>query len=134
MKVSLMPIQGLQWMQVGALMLFLAVALGAFGAHGLEHQLTLKQLDVWEKGVTYLVIHGLAVLVVSMLFHAVSHRADSWHRVNLVFVLGSLLFSGSLFIWALTSVYWLVFLTPIGGMLFLFGWLMLFWSLRKAAK
>jgi len=119
------------WLQVGAFLLFLAVALGAFGAHGLEKVFDAKQLDVWQKAVNYMVIHGLAILFVSGLLWKFSQLSRDWKIALWSFLLGVLLFSGSLILWALTAIKWLVFLTPIGGSLFLLGWVWLFFSAKK---
>ncbi len=123
-----LKLQSLQWIRASALLLFLAVALGAFGAHGLEKSFSLKQLDVWEKGVDYLFIHGLAMFMVSFLFLLFPKQSLHWQRVNWSFAVGVLLFSGSLFVWSLTDMHSLVFLTPMGGLLFLAGWLQLIWG------
>lgn len=125
-------LQSLQWIRVSGVLLFLAVALGAFGAHGLEKSFSAKQLDVWEKGVDYLFIHALAIFMVSFLFELFPKQASHWQRVNWSFVLGVLLFSGSLFVWSVTDIHGLVFLTPIGGLLFLAGWLQLVWGVNSA--
>lgn len=119
------------WLQIGAFLMFIAVALGAFGAHGLERMVEPKQLEVWQKGVTYMVIHSLALLWVAVLFYLFSSLEKSWCGIAWSFLLGILLFSGSLFLWVLTQTYWLVFLTPMGGGLFLVGW---FWVLLTARK
>lgn len=117
--------QALQWIRVSAVLLFLAVAFGAFGAHGLEKFFSLKQLSVWEKGVDYLFIHGLAMFMVSFLFRLFPKQISHWQRVNWSFLAGVSLFSGSLFAWCLTDIHSLVFLTPLGGLLFLAAWLQL---------
>lgn len=126
--------KALTWLQIGAFILFLAVALGAFGAHGLEKTFSPKQLDVWNKAVTYMVMHGLAILVVAVLMQQFSMWLKSWQRVATSFLLGIVLFSGSLFLWALTQIKGLVFLTPAGGLLFLLGWLGLLFTARKISK
>ncbi|WP_321277342.1 DUF423 domain-containing protein [Thiomicrorhabdus indica] len=117
--------QALQWIRVSAVLLFLAVAFGAFGAHGLEKSFSLKQLSVWEKGVDYLFIHGLVMFMVSFLFGLFPKQISHWQRVNWSFFIGIFLFSGSLFAWSLTGIHGLVFLTPLGGLLFLAAWLQL---------
>ena len=117
----------------GAIILFMSVALGAFGAHALEPIFDAKQLDTWQKAVDYLALHGLAVLVVAVLSYQFAGLARWWGAVISAFVLGCVLFSGSLLLWTVTSIHWLVFLTPIGGLLFLLGWLLLLfagWKLR----
>lgn len=119
------------WLQIGAVLMFLAVALGAFGAHGLEKILEPKQMETWNKAVVYLTTHALALLMLSGLFYGFPQNAKAWTVTAWCFLLGILLFSGSLFLWVLTQIHWLVFLTPVGGTLFLIGWLWLLFSARK---
>lgn len=117
--------RGIIW---GGAMLGLAVALGAFGAHGLQSMVSEKQIETWHKAVDYLVIHGFAVMIVAILAFIAPIYERHWRNTARFFVLGALLFSGSLFAWVLTSVKWLVFLTPIGGSVFLIGWVWLIWT------
>jgi uncharacterized membrane protein YgdD (TMEM256/DUF423 family) len=98
---------------------FLAVALGAFGAHGLKTLLTgLGTIDVFETAVRYQFFHALAMLVVARLRPFV---APAWW----CFLIGIVVFSGSLFVLALTGLKWLGAITPVGGVAFLAGWLLL---------
>lgn len=90
--------------------MLLAVAAGAFGAHALKSRLSPEMLAVWETAVRYQVYHALALLVVRS-------PASAWS-----FVAGTVLFSGSLYALALTGIRPLGAITPIGGLLFLFGW------------
>jgi uncharacterized membrane protein YgdD (TMEM256/DUF423 family) len=102
--------------RVAAALCFLAVALGAFGAHSLKQILeTHGMLDVWNKAVLYHFIHAIALLVLA-LFGTIN-RGVWW----LLFA-GIFLFSGSLYIMALTNLRWLGAITPIGGLCFLTGW------------
>src|SRR5437667_12560961 len=102
--------------RVAAVLCFLAVALGAFGAHGLRSTLELhSMLDVWNKAVLYHFIHAIALLILA-LYGSVNHGA--WW---LLFA-GIFLFSGSLFVMALTNLRWLGAITPVGGLCFLAGW------------
>ncbi len=105
--------------RVAATLCFLAVALGAFGAHALKGTLTANAMtDVWNKAVLYHFLHALALLVLATL-PAVSRAASA------LFVSGIVLFSGSLYLLALTNVKWLGAITPLGGLCFLAGWLSL---------
>ena len=105
--------------QIAAVFSFLAVALGAFGAHGLKPVLTtLGTMDVFETAVRYQFFHSLAMLVVSRIR---PFPASAWW----CFVLGIAVFSGSLYLLALTGIKWLGAITPIGGIAFLAGWLLL---------
>ncbi len=95
---------------------FLAVALGAFGAHGFKDLLTQNgTAAIWETAVLYHLTHSVAALWASE-----KHRLVAWFWLG-----GITLFSGSLYIYAIASARWLVFLTPIGGVLLLVGWLLL---------
>ena len=102
-----------------AALCFLTVGLGAFGAHVLKATLTANAMtDVWNKAVLYQFVHALALLVLASLPGA--SRLASW-----LFVAGIVIFSGSLYVLALTNVKWLGAITPLGGLCFLAGWLML---------
>ena len=102
--------------RIAALLCFLAVALGAFGAHSLKQILeTHGMVDVWNKAVFYHFIHALALLVLA-LFGA-ANRSAWWLLFGGIFI-----FSGSLYVMALTNIRWLGAITPIGGLCFLAGW------------
>jgi uncharacterized membrane protein YgdD (TMEM256/DUF423 family) len=102
--------------RIAAALCFLAVALGAFGAHSLKQTLEMhRMLDVWNKAVLYHFIHAVALLALA-LFGAPNRNA--WW---LLFA-GILIFSGSLYVMALTNLHWLGAITPIGGLCFLTGW------------
>ena len=100
--------------------MFLAVGLGAFGAHALKARLSPEMLAIFETGVKYQVYHALALLLLAAL------RGPS--KAAWCFTAGIVLFSGSLYILALTGVKKWGALTPIGGVLFLAGWLILLFS------
>ena len=105
--------------RVAATLCFLAVGLGAFGAHALKGTLEANGLtDVWNKAVLYQFVHALALLLLATLPGA--SRLACW-----LFLSGIIIFSGSLFILALTNIRWLGAITPIGGLCFLAGWLCL---------
>jgi uncharacterized membrane protein YgdD (TMEM256/DUF423 family) len=102
--------------RIAAGLCFLAVALGAFGAHSLKAALQAHDMvNVWEKAVLYHFLHALALLVLAL--HGIGSRAPS-----ILFVAGIILFSGSLYLLALTNVRWLGAITPLGGLCFLAGW------------
>lgn len=117
---------------IASVLLFLAVVLGAFGAHALTGLFAEKQMANWHTAINYMVIHAFALIVVAVLMQFLPEQATLLQRAGQSFLLGILLFSGSLFIWALTLYAPFVILTPIGGTLFLIGWALLFWSVRKA--
>ena len=105
--------------RLAAALCFLAVGLGAFGAHVLKGTLTANAMtDVWNKAVLYHFVHALALLGLAAL-PAASRAAST------LFFSGIVLFSGSLYLLALTNVKWLGAITPLGGLCFLGGWLML---------
>ena len=102
--------------RIAAALCFLAVALGAFGAHSLKSTLeTRGMLDVWNKAVLYHFIHAIALLVLALYGNV--NRGAWW----LLFA-GIFLFSGSLYLLALTNLRWLGAVTPLGGLCFLAGW------------
>jgi uncharacterized membrane protein YgdD (TMEM256/DUF423 family) len=106
----------LLFFRIAAALCFLAVALGAFGAHSLRSTLEIHgMLDVWNKAVLYHFIHAIALLLLAL--HAAVNRGAWW----LLFA-GIFLFSGSLYLMALTNLRWLGAVTPLGGLFFLAGW------------
>ncbi len=117
---------------IGSLSAFLAVALGAFGAHGLKERLAPEMLAVFETGVRYQMYHALALLAVAWActrWPGAVVNASGW-----LFVAGTVIFSGSLYVLALSGVRWLGAITPIGGLAFLGGWLCLAWAAWSGAR
>ena len=115
---------------LGALSALLGVALGAFAAHGLKARLGADMLATFEVGVRYQVIHALALLAVAWAqtrFPGALVSAGGW-----LFVAGTLLFSGSLYLLALSGARWLGAVTPFGGLAFLAGWACLAWAAWKS--
>lgn len=110
--------------QLGALLAFLGVALGAFGAHGLEPILSPDRLETFQTGVRYQMYHALGLLALGALPER-THRAAPW------LFSGSLVFSGSLYALVWSGVSILGAVAPIGGVLQLIGWAVLFFSLAK---
>jgi uncharacterized membrane protein YgdD (TMEM256/DUF423 family) len=105
--------------RIAAFMGLLGVALGAFGAHGLKLVLEQNQSkDVWEKAVLYHLVHAVMLFILAV-------RAPRLTGPWCGFLAGIVLFSGSLYVYALTKVGWLPFITPFGGISFLIGWLWL---------
>jgi uncharacterized membrane protein YgdD (TMEM256/DUF423 family) len=105
---------------VGAIAAFLAVTLGAFGAHGLRGRLSPDMLAVFETGVRYHMYHALALILVAL----VMGRMSGWliQTAGWCFIAGIILFSGSLYALALSGVTILGAITPLGGVAFLAGW------------
>jgi uncharacterized membrane protein YgdD (TMEM256/DUF423 family) len=110
----------------GSISAFLAVAFGAFGAHLLKNRLTSEMADIFEVGVRYHMFHALALLAVGW---AISRRSNtSLLAAGWLFLFGTVVFSGSLYLLSLTGLRWLGAITPIGGAAFLLGWLCLAWG------
>lgn len=108
---------------LGALSGLVAVAAGAFGAHALRARLPAELLAVFETGARYQMYHALALLAVGWAAARWASPVLAW--AGWLFVAGTLLFSGSLYLLALTGVRWLGAITPLGGICFLAGWLCL---------
>src|SRR6266480_1705476 len=113
------------WSSTGALLLALAVILGAFGAHGLRDRLDAYSMSLWEKAVFYHFIHAMGVLVVSILPRTQTFPAPAASNVCWLLTAGILIFSGSLYLLAVTGLRTLGTITPIGGLAWIAGWLLL---------
>ena len=114
---------------LGALLAGLAVAAGAFGAHGLRDRLAPDMLAVFETAVRYQMYHALALLAVA--WAAARWPGSSTALAGWLFVAGIVVFSGSLYVLALSGVRWLGAITPLGGLCFLAGWAILAWSVSR---
>lgn len=111
---------------VGAASAFISVLAGAFGGHFLKQKISSEMLSVFETGVRYQMFHALALLFVSMArlhWPTISFAPVCW-----CFALGTVFFSGSLYLLALTGIRSLGAITPFGGLLFLAGWALLAWK------
>jgi uncharacterized membrane protein YgdD (TMEM256/DUF423 family) len=114
--------------RIAAVTGFLAVALGAFGAHGLKEILAQNgTAAIWEKAAFYHFIHSVMLFVIA---DRKPFVAGAWWS----FLVGIVVFSGSLYLLAVTNVKWLGAITPIGGLSFLTGWAWLFWSAGKSSN
>ena len=114
---------------VGSLLGFLGVVLGAFGAHALKGNLGADQLLVFEVGVRYQMYHAFALLAAAWAYTkwpGKSLIASGW-----LFIVGTVLFSGSLYAMSLSGVRWLGVITPFGGLAFVAGWLCMAWSVWR---
>ncbi|WP_296043594.1 DUF423 domain-containing protein [uncultured Alteromonas sp.] len=117
------------YLLIGALLALLGVMLGAFGAHGLKNILDANALATFEVGVRYQLYHALAVIVLGGLAAQANLR---WcRRAALLFIVGCVLFSGSIYLLALTGMKWFGPITPLGGMCFMAGWVALVIGLIK---
>ncbi len=107
------------------------MALGAFAAHGLKSRLDASLLATFEIGVRYHMYHALALLGVAW---ACTRWASTWtYAAGWLFVAGIVVFSGSLYVLALTGARWLGAITPLGGLAFLAAWLCLAWAALKSS-
>lgn len=110
---------------IGSILGGIAVATGAFGAHGLKSLVSAEALETWDKAVRYQMYHALALLLLAW---AISHWPEQATLLGIggwLFLAGVLLFSGSLYILVLSGVKWLGAITPLGGVAFVAGWVCL---------
>ena len=117
------------WLAIAAVNGALAVLAGAFAAHGLQGRLDAHALEIFETGARYHMYHALALGLA-----ALAMRGDAAPRARLsacLFFAGIVLFSGSLYMLALTGASALVYVTPVGGVAFLGGWLALTWAAMR---
>jgi uncharacterized membrane protein YgdD (TMEM256/DUF423 family) len=106
--------------RIGVISAGSAVALGAFGAHGLRAMVTPEMLAVFETGVRYQMYHALALMAIGLSAARLQGRAVA--AAAWLFVAGTVLFSGSLYVLTLTGTRWWGAVTPLGGVAFLAGW------------
>jgi uncharacterized membrane protein YgdD (TMEM256/DUF423 family) len=106
-----------------SILLAFAVAIGAFGAHGLKAHLSEAMLQTWKTGVEYHFYHALGLLLIGVLSVSMQSNLLNWSAIFLF--AGIILFSGSLYILAITGIKWLGAITPLGGISFIVGWVLL---------
>ena len=120
------PIMSNLFIGIGALSALIAVAAGAFGAHGLKQVLSADMLATYHTAAEYQFMHSIALIAIGTL-HKVSarhsHISSAWTMIA-----GILIFSGSLYVLSLTGVKWLGMITPVGGVCFIVAWLILAFS------
>lgn len=111
----------INWIGVAAINMAIAVALGAFGAHGLKSLVSVQQLEWWHTATLYLFVHALGLLLVGLLIQLkyISHTT-AW-----LLQIGIIVFAGSLYAMTLGAPRWFGAITPIGGILMITGWLWL---------
>ena len=114
---------------IAALSGLLAVVLGAFGAHALKKMISPEMLEVYKTGVQYQFYHTFALLAVGILMHFNTSKALQWS--GYLFVVGILLFSGSLYVMTITGIKWLGIITPFGGTVWIAAWFLLMVHCRK---
>lgn len=118
---------------VGAALGFLAVALGAFGAHALRSRVSPVLAETFETGVRYQMYHALALLACAWALDRAAGGGAAWASAAAwLFLAGIVLFSGSLYVLTLTGTRWWGAVTPLGGLAFLAGWACLAWALLSA--
>lgn len=123
-KMAPMP-----WLKIAAVVGFLAVAFGAFGAHGLRGKVDESMYAAYQTGALYHLVHAVVLLALALYARATSHDV-AWPAG--LFLAGVVLFSGSLYAMAITGFTRLGAVTPIGGVCFLVGWALLFFKLSAA--
>ena len=123
------------WICVAAVNGFIAVALGAFAAHGMEGRLSPEALAWPETGTRYEILHALALLAVALLARREIKPSIFVSVAGWSFLLGCVLFSGALYAMALAGMAWLGAVVPLGGIAFLIGWATLFfYGLSPSAR
>ena len=118
----------------GAGLALLAVMLGAFAAHGLKAVLDTQQLALFETASRYQMYHALALLVVGVMLTNPQFSRSLLKLAAFAFILGIILFSGSLYLLALSGITWLGAITPLGGIAFLSGWLIMMVAALRAGR
>lgn len=121
--------------RIGAVHGFLAVALGAFGAHALKDTLDDYSAGIWDTAVQYQMFHASALIFIGILMSKeFVGEVKQFNIAKHCFNFGIVFFAGSLYLLAVTGVKWLGAITPIGGVLFLIGWAMLFVGIGKGKQ
>ncbi|GLH64012.1 MULTISPECIES: DUF423 domain-containing protein [Bacillaceae] len=115
---------------LGAINAFLAVALGAFGAHGLEGKIPDRYLEIWKTGVQYQMFHALGLFVVGLLLGKFPNISLLTTAGWIMFI-GIVLFSGSLYVLSVTQIKPLGMITPFGGVAFLIAWVLIGYAAMK---
>ncbi|MFD1887903.1 DUF423 domain-containing protein [Paenibacillus wenxiniae] len=110
---------------IGSLIMFLAVAIGAFGAHALKPRLTADMLKIYETGVQYHLVHGIGILAAGIVGNQLTNGHTLASAAGWCLLGGIILFSGSLYALSLSGIRKLGAITPLGGLLFLAGWVLL---------
>ena len=114
----------------GAMSAFIGVAAGAFGAHGLKGRISADMLSIFEVGVRYQMYHAFALI-------AAAWMQSKWPSTLVItggwlFAIGTILFSGSLYLLSVSGMKWLGAITPLGGLAFLAGWVCIAWAAWRA--
>jgi uncharacterized membrane protein YgdD (TMEM256/DUF423 family) len=124
----------MNWTAVGAALMSLAVMMGAFGAHALKDRLDAYSLGVYEKAVFYHFLHAIGILLIALLARTGAIGTAGQTRAAWLLLVGIVLFSGSLYTLALTGQRILGAVTPLGGIAFIAGWLVLIYEALRAQR
>jgi uncharacterized membrane protein YgdD (TMEM256/DUF423 family) len=124
----------MNWAALGSLLMALAVAAGAFGAHGLRNKLDAYSMSVYEKAVFYHFVHALGILLIALLARTGAITSSGQGRAAWLLTIGILVFSGSLYALAVSGIRILGAITPIGGVAFIAGWLVLAYEAMRAQR
>ena len=116
------------WIIIAGISGFAGVALGAFGAHGFRDSLPPDMLEIYKTGVLYQLIHSVVLLALALA------AGNAFEFSKWFFFAGIILFSFSLYFYAVTGITFLSYFTPVGGVCFLIGWLSLVWTAVKKKK
>ena len=103
----------------------LSVVFGAFASHALKDKLSERALEIWETGTKYQMYHALALILVALLLSRLATTSLPLVITGYAFIVGILLFSGSLYALSLSGIKWLGAITPLGGVAFILGWICL---------
>ncbi len=110
----------------GSILALIAVVMGAFASHSLKGTLTAESLSIWQTAVRYQMYHALALVLVSILMRTETKAPKIWLNISsIAFMVGVVLFSGSLYSLTITTRNWLGIITPIGGVVLIIGWICL---------
>ena len=116
----------------GSIIAGLGVAAGAFGAHALKEILDAPMLQVFETATRYVMYHAIGLCIVSWAIDR--YPEQRLEKSGWLFLIGILLFSGSLYVVSLAGIRWMGAVTPIGGLAFMTGWLLLAWGVWRDAR
>mgnify|MGYP000049845268 CR=1 FL=1 len=128
------------WGCIASFFALTSVAMGAFAAHGLKHTMDTYQLDIMAKAAQYQMYHALAMLVISAILlilsvnsveQKISQFKHMLHQANVLYTVGTILFSGSLYALAFSQMKIFAYLTPLGGFSFLLAWFWLMFAFFK---
>lgn len=120
-------------MIIASLFMAAGVILGAFGAHGLKSRLSEYAFTVYQTGIQYHFYHAIGIFIIALI--ELYGHPNPWILYSRnAFIFGIILFSGSLYLLAVTDIKWLGAIAPVGASLFIVGWLMLAWGMSGGNK